>query len=114
MKIVCLSCPRGCNLTIINENNNITVKGNRCPLGIKFGKQEITEPKRMLTTTIKVKNSNILVPVKTSDVIPKNKIKNVIEIINKKDISLPVKMGDILIENILNLNVNIVATRSII
>ena len=112
-KITCILCPIGCEITIKKKNLSI-IKGAKCNKGIKYSKNEITNPTRIITTSILVKNGNLpLVSVKTSKPIPKNKINNVLELIKAKSIEAPVKIGDIIIKNILETGSDIIATRSI-
>ena len=110
-ELVCIVCPRGCRLTIDEEFN---VSGNKCNRGKIYAVNELTNPTRMLTSTIKVNNGEIcLVPVVTKEPIPKDKIFDIMEEINKVSVNAPVAVGDIIIKNVLNLGVDIVATRDI-
>lgn len=113
-KFTCIACPVGCSLTVTDEKGEVKVTGARCPHGIKFAKQEIIEPKRMLTTTVKITNRDILLPVKSSDNVSKDKFTEIMVLINKIEVQAPIKAGDIIIKNILDLDVDIIATRSIL
>ncbi len=111
---VCISCPMGCRLTVEKCGNNIKVSGNTCKLGEKYAINEYTNPVRTITTSIKVKtNSGIkMISVKTNKEVPKSSIFDCIEEIKKLvPIQSEIKCGDVLIKNILNLGVDIVATR---
>ena len=111
-KLICIVCPRGCHLEV---DENLNVKGNSCPRGEKYGKQEVVCPMRTLTSTVKI--NSVLVnslPVKTSDAIPKNRMFECLKEINKIEVNPPVMVGDIIKENILNLGVNLLATREIL
>lgn len=116
-KFVCVQCPLGCKLTVeINEDENsiIRIEGNRCQRGIEYAEDEIRDPKRVLTTSIKVIGGELpLVSVKTDKPISKKYIKEVMNIIKEKEVKAPVKRGDVIIQNILNTEVNIIATRSV-
>lgn len=110
-ELVCIVCPRGCRLSV-DENFNVT--GNACNRGPKYAIDELTNPKRMLTSTVKVINGEInLVPVVTKNPIPKDKVFEVMNEINKIKIKAPVFVGDVIISNVLNLGVDIVATRDV-
>lgn len=110
-ELVCIVCPRGCRLTIDEKFN---VSGNKCNRGKIYAINELTNPKRMLTSTCKVNNGEIrLVPVVTKEPIPKDRIFDVMNEINKTSVNAPVAVGDIIIKNVLNLSVDIVATRDI-
>lgn len=110
-QFTCIICPRGCSLTIDNQNN---VVGNTCPRGAKYALSEVTNPTRSITSTVRVVNrKDTVVSVKTSDNIPKNKIFEVMEEINKAKVNAPCKIGQIVIENVLGLGVNIILTKNI-
>ncbi|MEZ0535710.1 DUF1667 domain-containing protein [Caldicellulosiruptoraceae bacterium PP1] len=113
--ITCISCPMGCIINYKKENdNNITFSGYKCKRGLEYAKQELTSPKRIVTTTIKLNNASLpFLPVKTDKPIPKDKIDDVLNILRDYKCFAPIKAGDIVIENILNTGANIVATRSI-
>ena len=109
--IICTVCPRGCHLKVDKQLN---VTGNFCNRGIIYGKTELTNPTRIITSTIPIKSSLISrLSVKTDLPIPKNKIFAVMEEINKLRVVAPIKAKDIILENVLSLGINIVATRSI-
>jgi len=114
-ELVCITCPIGCRLQIEMENNEIlSVTGNTCPRGIVYAKQEMIDPQRVLTSTVRVSNSNaILCSVKSDRALPKNKLFDCMDAINRICIKAPVHIGDIIIENILDTGVNIVATMNI-
>lgn len=111
--IICVACPMGCGITVdFDENGNIvSVKGNTCKRGDTYAKAECTNPVRSLATTVKV-NGGIhnVVPCKSAGSLPKDKIMDCMNCINKAEVNAPVVLGDILIENIFNTGIDIVAT----
>lgn len=110
-KLICITCPRGCHLEV---DDNMNVTGNFCPRGAKYAVDELTNPKRMVTSTVKVLNGELKrLPVMTSAPIPKDKIFDVMEEIKKVEVSAPLELGSVIIENILDLGVNIVSTRTL-
>ena len=113
--IICTGCPKGCRVTVEVENEEIiNVKGYECPTGKKYAIDEYKNPTRILPTTIKVKNGEFpLVPVKTAEPIPKSLLIKAMDVIAKKEVEAPVEIGDVIIKDILNTGVNIVATRNI-
>lgn len=115
-KMICISCPMGCRLTVtedINLEDGYRVEGNLCPRGKAYGIKEMTNPTRMVPTTVKIKNGILpRLPVKTSDGVPKDMIFKCMEEINKVEVEAPVKVGNIIIKNILSTGVDIVATRT--
>ena len=103
MELICIKCPRGCNLNIDGEN----VTDNLCPRGLDYAREELIRPMRIVTALIKVNNE--IVPVKTSAEVPKDRISDVLKEIAKIKVT-KTNIGDIVLKNILNLNVDIVVT----
>lgn len=110
-ELTCIVCPRGCRLTIDDELN---VTGNSCPRGAQYAKDELTNPKRMITSFVRVKNrENTVTSVKTSTSIPKGMIFDVMNEIDKVRVSAPTKIGDVAIKNVLNTGADIIITKNI-
>lgn len=113
-EMTCIICPFSCNLIIDGEGDNIIVSGNRCLRGAHYAKSEMTAPKRMLTTTVRITNGALKrLPVRTSNSVPKEKLMELMEIINTLSVVAPVALGDVVVENIAELGVDLVASRSI-
>jgi len=113
--LLCTNCPFGCQLGVEhNEDEILQVNGNRCKKGLDYAEKEIFNPQRIITTTVSISNSIIsLLPVKTDCSIAKNLSFKVIEYASKLQLNAPVKMGDVVIKNILGTGVNLVVTRSL-
>ena len=103
MELICIKCPRGCNLVVDGDN----VTGNLCPRGLDYAREEQTNPLRIVTTLIKVGEK--VVPVKTSSEVPKARINEVLDEIAKIKVDTT-SIGDVVLENILDLGVDIVVT----
>ena len=113
-ELTCISCPLGCALTVSIDGDNITVKGNTCPRGEIYGKKEVTDPTRTVTSTIPVSGGDIArVPVRTASDIPKGKIFEVMKEIHEAHAAAPVSIGDVVVENAAGTGVNVVATRDV-
>ncbi len=110
--LICVACPLGCPITVEIENGQVvSVTGNTCKRGDTYARTEITNPMRSLTTSVKVEGGvHPVVPVKSANPIPKGKMFDCMKEINKASVKAPVKIGDVVIENILGLGVDIVAT----
>ena len=106
-------CPMGCEMTVTTEQGKfISVAGNSCPRGAKYAETEITDPKRMLTTTVRIAGGVLpLLPVVSADVLPKGKVAECAAYLRNIKVSAPVKAGDIIVADILGLGVDIVASR---
>lgn len=113
--LVCIGCPLGCPLHVIMEEGQVlSVSGNTCPNGDKYARKEMTAPTRMLTSTVKVEGSTVrAVSVKTAADIPKEKIFDCMAALKGVTVKPPVKIGDILVENICDTGVSIVATKDV-
>ena len=110
--LICIICPRGCHLHV-DENMNVT--GNSCPRGAVYAKQELTNPTRTITSTVHCDSSVLPVcPVKTSSPIPKGKIFEVMEEINKAEVHVPVHIGDVVKADIAGTGSDLVSTREIL
>jgi len=113
--ITCILCPAGCKIFIeIEDGICINIEGNKCKKGIEYGINETLYQKRIVTSSILIINGIWpLVSIKTSDMVPKEKIFKILDIIKKIHISAPVKSGDVIIKDIAKTGVNIVATRTV-
>lgn len=110
----CIVCPQSCNIELIDDNGEFNVSGNNCKRGKKYVIDEYTCPKRMITTTIKIQNAQVnLLPVISSDFIPKELLKKCLDILYSHKVEAPINMGDIIVENILDTGVDIVAARTL-
>lgn len=111
-KLICICCPRGCHLKVNLKENK--VRGNNCKKGEDYGISELTNPVRIVTTTVNIKNGELpVIPVKTKNAIPKDLNFKCIEIINKIDLVAPINIGDVIYKNILETGIDIVACRNI-
>ena len=110
-ELTCIVCPRGCRLKV---DDDMDVYGNACPRGEKYAIQELTNPTRTVTSSIRVTNRPYtLVSVKTDKPIPKDKMFEVMKEIDKLSIAAPTRIGQVVKENILGLDSNIVITKNI-
>lgn len=99
-ELTCIVCPIGCSLVAeINDGRVSAVSGNTCPRGRAYAESECVSPVRTITTTVRCENGKML-PVKTDTPIPKEKIFEAMEIINKLRPVLPIAAGDVIIKDI--------------
>lgn len=114
--MTCIGCPVGCMLTVTlnEETGEMEVTGNLCPIGDRYGKQELLDPKRMVTSTVEVEGGyEVIVSVKTSESIPKGLVKECVRSLSSLKVKAPVNIGDVVVENILDTGVNIIATANV-
>ena len=110
--IICIVCPIGCRLKVEGTADDLKVTGNKCAKGVPYAHDEITNPTRMVCTTVKIKGGiHKVIPVKTDKAIPDKYKLAVVKEINNIELASPVKIGDIIISDIFGTGVNIVAER---
>lgn len=110
-EIICVICPKSCRIQASQDNGIWEVKGNGCKRGAEFAVSEAVNPKRSLTTTMRTVFDELpLLPVKTDKDIPLEKLFEVMKEINKATVDHEVRIGEVLIENILGTGANIVST----
>lgn len=113
-ELICTNCPMGCPLRVEYEDGKIlSITGNTCKNGITFGTNEVLCPKRTITSIVKLSNRDTMLSVKSASELPKERIFEFMEIINKAAVSAPVKTGDVIVENIGGTGIDIVATKTI-
>lgn len=105
----------GCRLTVDDSDmNDIKVSGNTCPRGAKYGKDEIICPKRMVTSVVRVDGGDVaMVSVKTSDSVEKSKIFDALALLKGVTVKAPVKIGDVVVADVLGTGVDFIATKDV-
>ena len=115
-ELVCIVCPRGCRLTLIPDEVQqgvYKVIGSGCNRGIDYGVKELVNPTRVITSTVKIKGSIMRrLPVRTKGDIPKSKVFECMKLLNDIEVYAPIKVGDIIVENILDTGLDLIATKS--
>ena len=107
--LTCIECPIGCEIEVETENGVVvSVKGNSCPRGKLYAEAEVVCPKRVVTSTVRAENGE-MIPVKTDRPVRKDAIFEVMARINATVCKKPVKLGDILVENICD-DANLIVT----
>ncbi|MBR5380124.1 MAG: DUF1667 domain-containing protein [Clostridia bacterium] len=110
-ELICIVCPKGCRLKV-DEENGFKVTGNSCPRGAEYGKNEISDPRRTVTSTVRISGSHLKrCPVRTSSPIPKNMMFELMDALNSVELHSPVKRGEVVIENVLGTGSDVIVTR---
>ncbi len=113
--IRCIVCPTGCLVHVENISGELIIEGHSCKRGEVYAREEFVSPKRILTTTMRVEKGFLpLIPVRSDKPIPKGKLEETLKLIARTQTKAPIKMGDTLIENVLGLEINIIASRDLI
>ncbi len=112
-EMICIVCPRGCHLKV-DEANGYKVTGNFCARGETYGREELKNPIRTLTTTVRVASeTHRRCPVKTDRPIPKGMVLDVARSLRGIVLKPPVRLGQVVAENVCGTGANVVATRNL-
>lgn len=114
-ELICIGCPMGCPIVVKMEDGKVvSVTGNTCPRGEAYARKEVTDPTRIVTTTVRVADGKVpMINVKTEYDISKDKIFDCIAALRGVTIKAPVHIGDIVLENVAGTGVNIVAAGNV-
>lgn len=114
-ELTCIGCPMGCQITVELEGTDIlSVTGNTCAIGDRYARNEVIHPERTVTSTVVVDGGEKpRVSVKTSGNIPKDKIFACMKEIDAVRVKAPVRIGDVIIADVLGTGVNVVATKNV-
>ena len=114
-ELICIGCPMGCPIVVKMEDGKVlSVTGNTCPRGEIYARKEVTNPTRIVTTTVPVTGGKVTrINVKTEHDIPKDKIFECIAALRGVAVKAPVHIGDLVLENVADTGVNIVAAGNV-
>jgi CxxC motif-containing protein len=114
-ELTCIGCPLGCPITVTIEQKEVTaVTGNTCPRGDAYARKEVTNPTRIVTSTVRVVGGTAaMVSCKTKEDVPKSKIFDVIEALRDVSVPAPVGIGDVLVRDVAGTKTDIVATKNV-
>lgn len=111
--LTCISCPIGCQLLVEFDGEQIDVSGNNCPRGVAYARKEVTNPTRIVTSSVPVTGGELpRISVKTAADIPKDKIFACMEEIRTVQLKAPVEIGDVVIADCAGTGVAVVATKA--
>jgi len=113
-RFTCVICPIGCDIDAgLSVSNEVLMEGNKCEKGREFVLQELEEPMRILTTTVRIDGAKwAMLPVRTDRPIPKRLLFKVIDELSDIELQAPVKLSDVIVVDIAGTGANMVATRS--
>jgi CxxC motif-containing protein len=112
-KVICITCPKGCRLDVTREGDTILKVDNcGCKRGEEYVKAELTDPRRMVATTVKIQGSlHPLLPVYTAKPFPKPRIRELLTALQQVELSAPVTMGAVVVKDALGTGIDILASR---
>ena len=113
-ELICIGCPMGCPVTVqMNGTQVISVSGNTCPRGDAYARKEVTNPTRIVTSTVKVEGGSVgMVSVKTKEDIPKDKIFDCVRALKNITVKAPIRIGDVILADAAGTGVDVVATKN--
>lgn len=114
-ELTCIMCPVGCTLKVTVTDGNIEcIEGNACQHGATYARQEISEARRVVMSVVRCIGGDLpTVAVKTAEAVPKKAIPAVMQALTDVTVKAPVAVGDVIVEDVAGLDVDIVATRSV-
>ena len=113
--LTCISCPMGCPITVEMDGDEVvSVTGNTCKRGDVYARKEVTDPTRIVTSTVRVIGGKAdMVSVKTKEDIPKGKIFDCVKALKGVEVEAPVRIGDVIVPDAAGTGVDIVATKNV-
>lgn len=111
---VCVVCPIGCEIDVVHDGSKIiSMEGNKCEKSEEFVSQELIEPMRILTTTVRIMGSKWpVIPVRTDKAVPKRLVPRIMGQLRRIKLQAPVNMVDVVVKDVLRTGANIIATRT--
>ncbi|MFW5800917.1 MAG: DUF1667 domain-containing protein [Spirochaeta sp.] len=114
-RMICISCPIGCRLTVSAEGDSLSVQGNQCRRGEIYANEEWFAPKRILTTTCRVQGSPLLVrvAVRTTAALPVEHINPLLQELHSMTLSAPLPIGSVVAENVKDTGIDVITSHSV-
>ena len=111
--LTCICCPMGCAITVkLQDGEIVSVTGNTCKNGDQYARKELTNPTRIVTSTVRVRGgSSPAVSVKTASDIPRGKIFDCVKALKEVEVEAPVSIGQVILTDVADTGVSVVATR---
>ncbi|SDO95462.1 DUF1667 domain-containing protein [Clostridium gasigenes] len=110
-KIICIVCPNGCELYVKKLGEELIITGNKCSRGKDFAINEMIDPKRSISSTVKTIFENMpRLPVRTDTEISKERIIDLMKVLSNVLIDKPIRVNDVIVENVLDSGVNVIST----
>ena len=112
---VCVICPIGCEVDVVHDGGDIiSMEGNKCKKSEEFVRQELIEPMRILTTTVRIEGARWpVIPVRTDRPVPKRLFPHIMKKLSRIDLQAPVSVLHVVVSNAAGTGANIIATRTL-
>jgi len=113
-ELICIACPKGCYLTVEGEGSEWHVTGNACIKGEAYGVNEVVDPRRILTTTIRLNHKiHHRLPVVTSNPLPKDRLMEAMTVIDRVVVTPPIEAGEVILEHLLDMDIDLLSSKTI-
>lgn len=113
-RLLCIVCPEGCELTVKETDGELSFDGRACRRGREYAAREISDPQRLLTTTVRLRGGAVpMLPVKTSSPVPKGRLMEVMARIGDLEAEAPVKRGQVIEADVTGTGISLLACRTI-
>lgn len=116
-ELICIGCPMGCPLHVVTDGAEvISVTGNTCPRGDAYARKEVTNPTRIVTSSVRVYGSRegaVTVSCKTKSDVPKASIFDVVMSLKGVSVKAPINIGDVIMPDAAGTGVDVVATKCV-
>lgn len=111
--LICITCPMGCRLDVtLEEGKVVSVEGQACKRGLTYAQDEINDPRRVVTTTVRILNGlHPLLPVYTERPFPKHQIFPLLQELRRITVKAPVCAGQVILADALGTGINVLASR---
>jgi CxxC motif-containing protein len=111
--VISIKVPEGIDLEAEDLLDSLEVAGNKCKHGLKYVHQELVEPRRILTSTVRVVGTERMLSVRTTEPVPRADIMSVMGELAKLEVKPPIKTGQVIQSDVLGKGIDIIATWSI-
>lgn len=112
IKILCITCPKGCSLEVTREGETVVSVKPGCKRGHEYARRELVDPRRMIATTVRIRGGrHPLLPVYTAAPFPKGRIQELTALLRELEVETPVKMGAVVLADALGTGIDILASR---
>ena len=113
-RVVCIVCPEGCELDIEERNGELLFPSHACRRGREYAQQEIRDPRRVLTTTVRVRGGEIaMLPVRSAEPLRRGDLERAVRELSAVEVEAPVRMGEVVHEDVADSGVAVVACRTV-
>jgi CxxC motif-containing protein len=113
-RLLCIVCPEGCELAVAEKDGELAFSGRACKKGREYARREITDPQRLLTSTVRLRGGAVpMLPVKTASPVPKGRLMEVMERIATIEADAPVRLGEVIAADVTGTGIALVACRTV-